>query len=56
MKALAEAVSGLLNDEERRGRIAKAASEDVRSRFSLERMVEATEKIYVEVTGKKGKY
>ena len=52
VKALAESVSMLLNDEERRVSIAKAAGEDVRTRFSLDRMVEATEKTYLEVTGK----
>lgn len=52
VKALAESVSVLLNNEERRVRIAKAASEDVRMRFSLQQMIEATEKIYLEVSGK----
>lgn len=46
--ALAEAIGSLLSDAERRGRIGRSALEDVRLRFSLERMVDATEQIYRE--------
>lgn len=53
VKVLAESIGMLLRDEERRVSIAKSASEDVRMRFSLQQMVEATEKIYREVTEKK---
>lgn len=51
VNALTESVSMLLSDEERRVSIASAAGEDVRTRFSLDQTVEATEKIYREVTG-----
>ena len=44
--ALAEAISALLNDEERRQRIGQRAREEVGLRFSLDRMVDATEQIY----------
>lgn len=46
--ALAEAVCELLSGEERRQRIGQSAREDVRLRFSLDRMVDATERIYRE--------
>ena len=51
--ALAESISMLLRDEERRVSMAQSASEDVRMRFSLQQMVEATEKIYFEVRREK---
>jgi glycosyltransferase involved in cell wall biosynthesis len=46
--ALAESIGVLLNDEERRRRIGQSAREDVRLRFSLDKMVDATEQIYHE--------
>ncbi len=46
--ALAEAIGTLLGDEERRQRIGQSAREEVRLRFSLDRMVDATEQIYQE--------
>jgi glycosyltransferase involved in cell wall biosynthesis len=46
--ALAESIGALLSDEERRQRIGQSAREEVRLRFSLDRMVDATEKIYQE--------
>ncbi len=46
--ALAEAIGALLSDEERRQGIGQDACEDVRLRFSLDRMVDATEQIYQE--------
>ncbi|MDQ3172166.1 MAG: glycosyltransferase family 4 protein, partial [Acidobacteriota bacterium] len=44
--ALAEAIGALLSDEEKRQRIGQSAREEVRLRFSLDRMVDATEQIY----------
>jgi len=44
--ALAEAIGALLSDEEQRQRIGQSAREEVRLRFSLDRMVDATEQIY----------
>jgi len=46
--ALAGAIQSLLNDEADRLRIAEAAQKDVAQRFSVERMVDETEKIYRE--------
>jgi glycosyltransferase involved in cell wall biosynthesis len=46
--ALAEAMSVLLSEEGKRETIGQRASEDVRLRFSLDRMVDATEQIYEE--------
>jgi glycosyltransferase involved in cell wall biosynthesis len=43
---LAAAIQSLLTDEATRLRIAAAAQNDVAERFSLERMVDETEKIY----------
>jgi glycosyltransferase involved in cell wall biosynthesis len=43
---LAVAIQSLLNDEAARLRIAAAAQKDVAERFSVERMVDETEKIY----------
>jgi glycosyltransferase involved in cell wall biosynthesis len=51
--ALAEAIGALLNDEERRQRIGHSAREEVRLRFSLDRMVDATEQIYQESLAQK---
>ena len=44
--ALATAIQSLLSDEANRVRIAAAAQRDVAERFSLERMIDETEKIY----------
>jgi L-malate glycosyltransferase len=44
--ALAKAISQLLGDPQRRQRMGQSAGDDVRARFSLERMVTATEQIY----------
>jgi glycosyltransferase involved in cell wall biosynthesis len=46
--ALAEAIAALLSDEEKRQRIGKSAREEVRLRFSLDKMVDAIEQIYKE--------
>jgi glycosyltransferase involved in cell wall biosynthesis len=46
--ALAEAIAVLLSDEGRRQQIGQSAREEVRLRFSLDRMVDATERIYME--------
>ena len=46
--ALAEAIGALLSDEKKRQRIGQSAREEVRLRFSLDRMVDATEQIYQE--------
>lgn len=43
---LAAAIQSLLGDEASRLRIAAAAQRDVAERFSLERMIDETEKIY----------
>ncbi len=48
VEALAKAIVALLSDEERRRRIGQSAGAEVRLRFSLDRMVDATEKIYQE--------
>ncbi|HKP72259.1 MAG TPA: glycosyltransferase family 4 protein, partial [Pyrinomonadaceae bacterium] len=47
--ALARAMLQLLRDGAERARISKRAREESRARFSLEKMVDATEKIYREV-------
>jgi L-malate glycosyltransferase len=44
--ALAKAIGDLLGDAQRRERMGQVAGEDMRCRFSLERMVNATEQIY----------
>ncbi len=44
--AIAESVSVLLKDEERRSRMGSRARDHIRERFSLERMVDDTEMIY----------
>lgn len=46
---LAEAITALLDDAAVRARLGQSAREDVSDRFSLERMVEATERLYHEV-------
>jgi L-malate glycosyltransferase len=51
VNTMAQSISMLLHDEELRASIAKAGSEDVRTRFNLDRMVEATERIYRDVAG-----
>jgi L-malate glycosyltransferase len=48
VEMLAESIGELLKDEEKRNRIGSSAGEDVRARFSLERMVDDTERIYRE--------
>lgn len=53
-EALAEAVCALLDDGPRRARLAARALEAVRDRFSLERMVTATEQLYLGVLGVRG--
>jgi len=45
-KALADAIVDLLNDQERRQRMAGAGREKVRTRFSFEDMVRSYEAIY----------
>ena len=50
--ALARSVELLLRNATTRADISRRASDDVRKRFRLEQMVEATEKIYCEVVGK----
>ena len=52
--ALAESVAGLLEDELRRVGLAEAARKSVSDRFSLERMVVATEQVYREALGPDG--
>lgn len=47
-KAIARAVVALLTDQERHKRIVAAAKHSIGQRFSLERMVDATEAIYEE--------
>jgi len=49
VEGLAEAVIDLLDDENKRLRLATSGRERIRERFSLERMVEETESIYQEV-------
>jgi L-malate glycosyltransferase len=48
VRALAAAVSSLLNDEGRRLRLGASAQHSARERFGLGRMVEATERVYEE--------
>jgi glycosyltransferase involved in cell wall biosynthesis len=47
--ALAHAILHLLRNDEERAQISERARKDSRARFSLEQMVEATEKVYREV-------
>jgi glycosyltransferase involved in cell wall biosynthesis len=51
VRALAAAVTSLLADEERRLMLGAHARHSARERFSLERMVEATERVYEETLG-----
>jgi glycosyltransferase involved in cell wall biosynthesis len=46
--SLARAMLQLLRDDDERGRMSKRAREESRARFSLERMVDATENVYRE--------
>jgi glycosyltransferase involved in cell wall biosynthesis len=50
--AIAAAVISLLEDEARRLAFAARASSSARERFSLERMVEETERVYAEAVGR----
>ena len=54
VSALAAAVSSMLVDEERRLSLGAQARHSARERFSPERMVEATERIYEEALGTGG--
>jgi glycosyltransferase involved in cell wall biosynthesis len=54
-RALAAAVSSLLADDERRLQLGARAGHSARERFSLERMVEATERIYEEALGRESR-
>lgn len=50
--ALSAAVVTLLKDEARRLALGSRARESARERFSLERMIEATERVYAEAAGR----
>jgi len=50
--ALSAAVVSLLEDEVRRLALGARGRETARERFSLERMIEATERVYAEATGR----
>ena len=52
--SLAESLAGLLEDEHRLATLAEAARKSVGERFSLERMVIATEQVYREAFGPDG--
>ena len=52
VEALAKAIGALLSDREERNRLRENAERVVRERFSLDRMVEATEKVYEQVLGR----
>jgi glycosyltransferase involved in cell wall biosynthesis len=49
LETLASVISELLSDAKARARLSQNARRDVRERFSLERMVAATERVYQEV-------
>ena len=49
VEALASAIGELLSDAKKRNRLSENARRSVRERFSLERMLEATEDVYREV-------
>jgi glycosyltransferase involved in cell wall biosynthesis len=49
VEALASAIGGLLSDAKERNRLSDNARRAVRERFSLERMLEATEEVYRQV-------
>jgi glycosyltransferase involved in cell wall biosynthesis len=51
---MAQEITNLLANQSKREEIADAARADVRKRFSLDRMVEETEKIYSQVLGNAG--
>jgi glycosyltransferase involved in cell wall biosynthesis len=48
MEKLAEAIAALLSDTDERNRLGARAREEARRRFSLERMIEATERVYLD--------
>jgi glycosyltransferase involved in cell wall biosynthesis len=48
VEKIAEAISALLENEAERNRLGARARDEARSRFSLERMIEATERVYFE--------
>ncbi len=52
VNSIASTVAALLKDKQRRIEMGRKARVDIRARFSLERMVDATEAIYLEVTRK----
>jgi glycosyltransferase involved in cell wall biosynthesis len=52
-RALAGAVCALIEDPARRARLGRAARELVHARFSVERMVEATERVYRDLLERK---
>jgi glycosyltransferase involved in cell wall biosynthesis len=52
LEALASVISELLSDAKERERLIENARRDVRERFSLERMVAATERVYQEAVDK----
>ncbi|MDQ5846541.1 MAG: glycosyltransferase, partial [Acidobacteriota bacterium] len=52
VQSLADAVSGLLQDEAKRIRIGAAAQEQVETQFSIGRMIDETEEIYRAETAK----
>jgi glycosyltransferase involved in cell wall biosynthesis len=52
-QALAASALRLLQDERERGRLGALACEHVRSRFSLDRMTDATEQVYFEAMNEK---
>jgi glycosyltransferase involved in cell wall biosynthesis len=56
VRALAAAVSSLLSDEQLRLELGVQARRSARERFSPERMVEATVRVYEEALGKTGQY
>jgi len=49
VEALASAVVDLIGDEEKRRRLSISGRERIRERFSLERMVAETERLYQQV-------
>lgn len=51
-EALAETVAGLVADPERRAAAGRAAAEHARTRFSFERVLDAHERLYRELTGR----
>jgi glycosyltransferase involved in cell wall biosynthesis len=54
VRALAAAIISLLEDDARRRELGARARESARARFGLERMVEATERVYAEALGQAG--